>query len=98
MSNYDSANYDVERANHSAEWTDAGVSEANLLARAQVHATLALVDAIRDLTPKPVDPEPLPGQCANCGHNADVHDEETGPCLIEESDGNGCWCDGFEAS
>ena len=80
---------------------------------AQAQATLALVDAIRDLaskTPEAGDPRtptiatgtdappasgPLPGQCADCGHNADVHDAEDGHCMVGLV-GSRCDCVGFE--
>lgn len=39
---------------------------------------------------------PLPGQCADCGHNADAHDEEDGHCLVGAFDGERCDCVGFE--
>lgn len=60
---------------------------SQLLQFAQVYATLAVVDAIRDLASK---------ACV-CGHNADVHDERVGDCLTDLDDGRPCYCTEFKA-
>lgn len=67
---------------------------ANFLATAQAHATLALVDAIQDLN---IDAEGTTVEttscrcdqlvqrdriCATCGHLADLHEPDDGPCRV----------------
>lgn len=67
-----------------------------LAAEAQVHATLALVDAIRAL-PMIADPSE---ECT-CGHRRIDHDRMKGCCNIgggTAEDDISCYCYGFEAS
>lgn len=41
---------------------------------------------------------PLPGQCADCGHNADAHDFDTDERCRAGGYRTRCGCVGFEAS
>lgn len=65
---YSTAVHDMERAQWAAEWTESGRAEEAHLARAQVSATLALVDAVRELAN-----EPTSDRCT-CGHGFASHE------------------------
>lgn len=88
---YTAAVTDLELANDcSSEDPLAGI----FTARAQVHATLALVDAIQDLNTDAEGTafETVPCRCdqlvqcgsvcATCGHFAQLHGPHDGPCSV----------------
>lgn len=93
------------RAHHFiwGDGADTAVGHA-FAAMAQVHATLALVDAVHAVHAPPVAldivAEPLQrcpclnllelgnGVCRTCGHLADLHGPHHGPCAVEIEPGS----------